>query len=388
MISTDQIFNQNSYADKLIEKTLRSNPKWGARDRKIVAETIYEIVRWKRLYFSILGDSETTIKNIWLITGIHFILKNDSLPAWEEFSSLNREEIFARNNQIKKERKIRESIPDWLDELGEKELGDDWDSEISALNQQAKVVLRVNELKTNRDELIKFFLQEDIVVIPHKEVSSALVLKERRNIFKSELFKSGFFEIQDVSSQLVAPALQLSPGMRVIDACAGAGGKTLHIATILQNKGRVIALDVDKWKLIELQKRAKRNGIQNIEVRLIESSKTIKRLKESADRLLLDVPCSGLGVLRRNPDAKWKMSVERIDGLKLTQEEILSSYQSMLKPGGIMVYSTCSILPSENQQQIGKFLTNFCNYSLIEEKVISPANSGYDGFYIAVLKKS
>ncbi|MDP2301522.1 MAG: methyltransferase domain-containing protein [Ignavibacteria bacterium] len=386
--SVDQIFNQNIYADKLIERTLKSNPKWGSRDRKIVAETIYELVRWKRLYLTILGDDTASIKNIWLLTGIHFILKKTTLPYWDEFSTLNKEEILLRNNNLQNQRKIRESIPDWLDEIGEKELGDEWDSEIAALNQQAKVVLRVNELKINRDELTNLFAQEAVEVIPHQEVKSALILKERKNVFKSELFKSGFFEIQDVSSQLVAPFLQLEPGMRVIDACAGAGGKSLHIATILQNKGKVIALDTEKWKLDELQKRAKRNNIQNIEVKMIESSKTIKRLKESADRLLLDVPCSGLGVLRRNPDAKWKMSIERINELKIVQQQILTNYQSMLKPGGMMVYSTCSILPSENQQQIEKFLLGNNNFSLIEEKIISPSKSGFDGFYIAVLKKS
>lgn len=386
--SVDQIFNQNIYADKLIERTLKSNPKWGSRDRKIVAETIYELVRWKRLYLTILGDDAATIKNIWLLTGIHFILQKTTLPSWDEFSTLNKEEILLRSNNLQNQRKIRESIPDWLDEIGEKELGDEWDSEIAALNQQAKVVLRVNELKINRDELINLFAQEAVEVIPHQEVKSALILNERKNVFKSELFKSGFFEIQDVSSQLVAPFLQLEPGMRVIDACAGAGGKSLHIATILQNKGKVIALDTEKWKLDELQKRGKRNGVQNIEVKVIESSKTIKRLKESADRLLLDVPCSGLGVLRRNPDAKWKMSIERIQELKIVQQQILSNYQSMLKPGGIMVYSTCSILPSENQQQIEKFLLGNNNFSLIEEKIISPSKSGFDGFYIAVLKKS
>lgn len=386
--SVDQIFNQNIYADKLIERTLKSNPKWGSRDRKIVAETIYELVRWKRLYLTILGDDTASIKNIWLLTGIHFILKKTTLPHWDEFSTLNKEEILLRNNNLQNQRKIRESIPDWLDEIGEKELGDEWDSEIAALNQQAKVVLRVNELKINCDELTNLFAQEAVEVIPHQEVKSALILKERKNVFKSELFKSGFFEIQDVSSQLVAPFLQLEPGMRVIDACAGAGGKSLHIATILQNKGKVIALDTEKWKLDELQKRAKRNNIQNIEVKMIESSKTIKRLKESADRLLLDVPCSGLGVLRRNPDAKWKMSIERINELKIVQQQILTNYQSMLKPGGMMVYSTCSILPSENQQQIEKFLLGNNNFSLIEEKIISPSKSGFDGFYIAVLKKS
>lgn len=177
--------------------------------------------------------------------------------------------------------------------------------------------------------------------------------------------------------------------MRVIDACAGAGGKTLHLAALMENKGSIIALDTHAWKLDSLKKRARRAGAFNIEVRNIENTKTIKRLHNSADRLLLDVPCSGLGVLRRNPDTKWKLSVEQLEELKETQQHILSSYSQMLKAGGKMVYATCSILPSENREQVDKFLQseNGAAFELIEDKTILPQSEGFDGFYMALLEK-
>jgi 16S rRNA (cytosine967-C5)-methyltransferase len=181
--------------------------------------------------------------------------------------------------------------------------------------------------------------------------------------------------------------MQLEPGMRVVDACAGAGGKTLHIAALMKNKGRIIALDVEKWKLDELQKRARRAGVSNLETRVIESSKTIKRLEKSADRLLLDVPCSGLGVLKRNPDAKWKLSPDFIAEVVTLQQHILQDYGNILKKGGLMVYSTCSILPGENENQVKSFLAkNNGSFELMDERYSWPS-SGFDGFYMALIRK-
>jgi len=216
-----------------------------------------------------------------------------------------------------------------------------------------------------------------------------LILDERTNVFRNPAFKEGLFEVQDGSSQLVASALAVEPGMRVIDACAGAGGKSLHLASLMENKGKVLSMDLEEWKLQQTKLRARRAGVSIIERKVIEGSKTIKRLKESADRLLLDVPCSGLGVLRRNPDTKWKLSKESIEKVQQTQQDILQSYPSMLKPGGQMVYATCSILPSENQDQVNKFLASEAgkDFELIEDHKVLSQESGFDGFYIARLQK-
>lgn len=190
-------------------------------------------------------------------------------------------------------------------------------------------------------------------------------------------FKQGLFEVHDAASQMVAPLLEVAPGMRVIDGCAGAGGKTLHIAALMQNKGKILALDVHDWKLAELRKRAARAGVDIAETRTIESSKTIKRLAGHADRLLLDVPCSGPGVLRRNPDAKWKLSEKEIDRLAAEQQDLLIRYSNMVKPGGKLVYATCSILPSANEKQIQRFLeTQGTEWELEQELKLDPAETG------------
>jgi 16S rRNA (cytosine967-C5)-methyltransferase len=229
---------------------------------------------------------------------------------------------------------------------------------------------------------------EEIVAAAPDEFPDALILEERQNIFTRQQFKDGLFEVQDAGSQLIAPFLQVKPGMRVIDACAGGGGKTLHLAALMQNKGRIIAMDIESWKLDELKKRARRAGASNnIETRLIDSSKVIKRLENSADRLLIDVPCSGLGVLRRNPDAKWKLSPEFIQEVKATQQSILNDYCDMLKTGGVMVYSTCSILPEENEDQVQMFLEHHKGqFELEAQRMILPSE-GFDGFFMARLKK-
>ena len=156
----------------------------------------------------------------------------------------------------------------------------------------------------------------------------------------------------------------------------------------MKNKGKVLCLDTESWKLEELRKRAKRNRVDIIETRPILNNKTIKRLFQRCDRLLLDVPCSGLGVLRRNPDAKWKVDRAYIEKVKLLQKQILMQYSEMLKPGGKLVYATCSILPSENSKQIAYFCTEQAHFQLEEESFISPAESGFDGFYMARLLKS
>ena len=247
--------------------------------------------------------------------------------------------------------------------------------------------MRANTLRTTRQQLERSLNENEIETRVDANYKDALILKERKNVFRTDAFKSGFFEVQDASSQLVAEFLEVKPGMRVVDTCAGAGGKTLHLAALMENKGQIIAMDIYAGKLKELKRRAKRAGAHNITPRVIESSKTIKKLKESADRVLIDAPCSGLGVLKRNPDAKWKLQPEFIENIKKTQAEILESYSRIVKKGGKMVYATCSILPSENEEQVAKFLKNNSDFTKVKENKVLPSKSGYDGFYMALLEK-
>jgi 16S rRNA (cytosine967-C5)-methyltransferase len=274
--------------------------------------------------------------------------------------------------------------------LGVKELGEEiWTKELAAQNEQAKVILRVNKLKTTKEKLRALLMDLNIETEFHKDYPDALILTERANVFLTDAFKDGLFEVQDASSQLVAYFLDVQPGMRVVDTCAGAGGKTLHLASLMENKGQLIAMDLYESKLKQLKIRAKRNGAFNIEPRVIESTKTIKKLYEKADRVLIDAPCSGLGVLKRNPDSKWKLQPEFIENIKKIQAEVLENYSKIVKPGGKLVYATCSVLPSENQDQIKHFLTTEIGkeFIFVQDKKVLAHESGFDGFYMALLER-
>ena len=385
----DGTFNHNFYADKTIEKILKSDKRWGSRDRGFIAETSYEIIRWKRLY-SQISETKSPYKygELWKMFSVWAVLKGIQLPNWKEFENTPTRRIKGKFDSLVKIRKFRESIPDWLDRTGCDELGENrWTSESSALNEKANVIIRANSLKINVNDLRKELQKEDIQVEKINGFPEALKLRERKNLFKTKAFQNGYFELQDASSQLVAPFLKAEKGMKICDVCAGAGGKTLHLSAITENKGQIIAMDIFKNKLFELKRRAKRNNAFNIETRLIENNKSIKRLHGKIDRLLIDAPCSGLGVLRRNPDSKWKLSQNFLDKIKDTQQEILKRYSPMLKENGKLVYATCSILPSENELQIKKFLKTEQGkkFKVEDEKKISPAQSGFDGFYMARL---
>jgi 16S rRNA (cytosine967-C5)-methyltransferase len=387
------IFHDNKYADKVIERLLKSNPRWGSRDRAFIAETTYDCVRWFRLLNALRGNADlkkTLNSTDFLeIVGVFLTLKHGENLDFESFKHLRFDNLKIQKADWQHDRRVRESIPDWLDEVGEKELGaEKWAFVLAAMNETADVVLRCNTLKINVLDLQKDLEKIGWATEKHPLSNTALVLQKRGNIFQTQLFKDGFFEVQDAGSQLIAPFLQVEAGMRVVDACAGAGGKTLHLATLMENRGKIIALDTEGWKLEELKKRARRNGIHIVETRPIESTKTIKRLADSADRLLLDVPCSGLGVLRRNPDAKWKLQPDFIENIKQTQQEILTNYSKMVRTGGKMVYATCSILPSENAEQVKLFLSKNPQFKWLDECSIAPDTARTDGFYMALLEKS
>jgi len=389
--SLDAIFNQNQYADKVVQQALKKDRRWGSHDRKFVAETIYEIVRYKRLY-SEIANVKTPYKreDLWKIFAVWAVLRSYPIPDWKQLDGTPQRRIKGRFDELSKERRLRESIPDWMDELAVKELTEEvWTREISAQNQQAKVVLRVNTLKTTKQKLHSILMDENIVTKTHKEYPDALILEERTNVFLTTAFKNGLFEVQDASSQKVAYFLDVKAGMRVIDACAGAGGKTLHIASLMENKGQIIALDIYQSKLKQLKLRAKRNGVFNVDYRIVDSTKVIKKLHEKADRVLIDAPCSGLGVLRRNPDAKWKLQPDFIQEIIKTQSQVLNDYSKMVKIGGKMVYATCSVLPSENEKQIQQFLNaeSGKNFRLVKEEKILAHKSGFDGFYMALLER-
>ena len=380
------IFLYNKYTGDVLDKAFRNNKKWGSRDRRFIGEAVFEIVRWQRL-LSYAANTTTSESDYFEKIIAVYLLKSDcQLPEFFSQLNLDPDLIIGRLNSTDLPFPIKESIPDWLNELGKKELSADWEKEVSALNSPASVYLRVNTLKTTISDLHEKLKSLEIETSLNPALPDCLILHKRQVLSSLQEYKDGLFEIQDAGSQQIAPFLNIETGMKIIDACAGAGGKTLHIASLLKNTGQIISMDVEEKKLIILKERALRAGAKNIGIKEIQPE-NIEKLKNFADRLLLDVPCSGLGVLKRNPDAKWKLSKSEIDKTVLLQAKILAEYTSMLKPEGILVYATCSILPAENEKQIEMLIKKSKKaFELEDQRHVWPSE-GADGFYMARLKK-
>ncbi|SHK48970.1 RsmB/NOP family class I SAM-dependent RNA methyltransferase [Chryseobacterium polytrichastri] len=382
----ETFFEKNKYADKVIERLLKAHRKWGSQDRAVVSEIFYNIIRWKKRLEYYMGEGVKP-DNIYKLIIAYLLWSKTNYKRFEEFEGIKIADI---TTKLKKgtvpTKAIEYSIPEWLVETLERELGPIWEKEMKALNERAPTVLRANALKTTPRELISDLESDNIVSYTVKNYPDAVQLEEKKNVFLTTAFKDGLFEVQDATSQKIGYFLDVKEGQRVVDACAGAGGKTLHLAALMGNKGQIIALDIYEWKLAELKRRAKRAGAHNIETRMIADNKVIKRLHEKADRLLIDAPCSGLGVLKRNPDSKWKIDQDFIDRIKKEQQQILQDYSKILKKGGKMVYATCSILPSENNLQVEEFLKNNPDFKMVKEEKVMPSE-GYDGFYMALIER-
>ncbi len=386
-----EIFSKEIYADKVLDRKFKSLKKLGSRDRRFISDLVYEGIRWiRRLSFGLgIDDFQKLSTEEYLkILAYQFFQKEKQLP---EFLQLYAADFAAADAKLQlcTETAILGSAPDWLDEIGKTYFPDQWLAILNSLNQMGSVDLRVNTLKIPKKDLIRKLNEAEILVEEIPDLTSGLTMKVRKNIFSSPLFLEGLFEVQDRASQLVAPLLELQKGMTLVDACAGAGGKSLHAAALLENSGTIFSFDVHQWKLDELQKRATRNGIKNIKTKLISEALPVE-LQNRADRLLLDVPCSGSGTFRRQPDAKWKLKRKDLEQVLQLQRRILDSYERILKVGGIMVYATCSFLPIENQLQIENWMLQpkqADRWQKLKEIKVLPDEGRGDGFYAVQLIK-
>jgi len=385
-----RVFAYQEYSDKAIQSVFKAKKKWGANDRAFVAENAYELIRWNKRYrYAIGGSTEDYFKKetrdiVPHLVAAHMYLKYDYIPDVLGVK-IDKAKVLERwNNPPSPD--IEKSVSTWLWEKGYEQLGERWGVELDSMNQMATVFLRVNSHLITREELLEVLHQEGISATAVLGIPHAIQLQKRLNVFRMPSFHKGLFEVQDGGSQQIAPFLEVEPGMRVIDACAGAGGKTLHIASLMENKGHIIAMDIYPAKLNELKHRARRLKLYNIETRLVDS-KQIKQLSNSADRLLLDVPCTGTGVIKRNPDAKWRINQKLLDDVLEKQKHILHSYASMLRKGGKMVYATCTLFPLENEKQIFAFLDENEQFELEDMLYIYPSETNFDGFFMAKLKK-
>ena len=380
----NDIFNEKRQADKVIQNLLKQNKKWGSRDRKFVAKVLYDIVRWKRLYEYVTNSDIKTIEGKWNILTAWSKQNSVEIPAWFE----NTVEHNKINLYQHLSFSIAQSIPDWLNETGYKELEKDFfEKEIQALNREAQVVIRTNTLLISKENLISKLNKKGIQTEVNTDYPEAIFIINRSKLTHLDCYKKGLFEIQDASSQLVAPFTEVKPEMTVIDACAGAGGKTLHLATQMKNKGKILAYDIYQNKIDELLRRARRNRVKIIREASVITPEIINNNREKADILLLDVPCSSLGTLRRKPGLKWELNPDKLLQINTIQKNILNSYANMTKVGGYLIYVTCSILPSENKENVNYFLKQNNNFTFVEDKNIFAHETKGDGFYMAKLKR-
>ncbi|MGC4013625.1 MAG: RsmB/NOP family class I SAM-dependent RNA methyltransferase [Luteolibacter sp.] len=374
----DAVLGEGLVLDRVLDTTFHANPRWGKRDRSFVAETVFEVTRWKRALEFVADGTHLTA-----LCAAQWRRMELDVPEWWKWEGASLATMADRELElVEQPRAIRESVPDWLDELGSAELGPLWAAELAALNQRAPIVLRVNTLLNDREEAARWLAGERVETVALADVPGALQVMKGR--IGKPLLTTGRIEIQDAGSQRITPMLNLEPGMRVIDACAGAGGKTLHAAALMENRGEIIALDVNGRKLHELTRRANHAGASIIRTQVWEHE-TLRELRGWADRVLIDAPCSGLGTLRRQPDLKWRLTASSLEKTRRLQRRLLDHYPEMVCPGGCFVYATCSVLPSENEGQIGNLLERDPRWQAEENLVASPAKDGSDGLFGARL---
>lgn len=300
---------------------------------------------------------------------------------------------------------VRASLPPWLCDRLVRRGG-----EALALSstQAPPQTLRANTLKTSQTQLLQTLNEEGFVVRACGAAKDGVVVVERGNVFRTAAFRDGLFEVQDEGSQLIALLAGAGPGMRVVDGCAGAGGKTLALACDMQNKGTLIALDVHGGRLKALKERCAKAGVHNVRVHDVEEEKkAVKRLKGSCDVVVVDAPCSGSGVLRRNPDTGWRLVEDDVARLVTLQKTLLQKYAALVKPGGALVYATCSLLDDENEAVVDAFLAQEQAFQVESARArlaargvavdldgdgrflrLDPVRHGTDGFFSCVLRRS
>ena len=377
-----EILEEQKRASRVLEQTVEAHPKWGARDRKLLYEAVYSILRWKRK-FDAMAEMEEGEFHPWSWIKSWCTLNDYAIPDWKEMQCsphATKEELMAFHTN---EQDIMHAFPSWLYVLGKKELEAAWESEMNALNSKAAVALRVNRILVSPKNLAeKLHHQFQIETAQKPQTPDALYLPKGRKLNKNPWFRKGHFEIQDANSQRIAPFCKVNAGMKVIDLCAGAGGKTLHLAALMRNRGKIRAFDVEVNKLSELNKRAKRAKVQCVETARIDDV-VVKENQAWADVVLIDAPCSGLGTLKRNPEIKWQLNSNRLEELQSTQRQLLQQAVNLIKKEGKIVYATCSILPLENQKQTAWFLEQYPDFKLEEDQQILGQDSDFDGFYMA-----
>lgn len=394
-----QVLEFEHPADALLSKFFRENRKLGLKDRNVIAETTYTILRHYIKLTKVVAakNSFTLIGYTWvklLGVGRHEIreLRTINLGELDKLPELDMNVV---------------ELPEWVIQRLSANLTPDEITELAkAMTKQAPLTLRVNTIKTSRNDVLAAFSEQGIKVKPTVFSPYGVKLNDRAALIKNELFLQGLIEVQDEASQLAGLLLEPKRGDMVVDFCAGSGGKTLLFGMLMKNSGRIYAFDVNERRLGNLTPRLARSGLSNVYPQLItsENDSKIKRLAEKMDRVFVDAPCLGLGTLRRNPDLKFRQNEQGLAEINVKQLDILTAASRLVKPGGVLVYATCSILRAENQDVVENFLSEHAEFEIIEVKQVlknldlvlkdqrylelSPVTHDTDGFFACIMQKS
>jgi len=429
----EQVRREAARADQAMQRVLRRERALRSVERRAVADAVYGLLRLQGRVDHLLDRALATRKlrmsglatpTQHLLRYAAYLIEGEGQSAgsaanmagpevapylWVLESVARPEELGAPADPIDA-LAAETSLPRWLAALWAEQLGPaETRSLAAALNQRAPLTVRANLLKGARDEL-RAALEAEGARVEHTRWSpNALTFQSRTNVFALKAFKAGLFEVQDEGSQLIAEACGARPGQVVVDACAGAGGKALALAAEMRNRGKLVACDRDGRRLDELRQRARRGGVHNWDARAVPEGPSgearLDDLRGKADVVLVDAPCSGLGALRRNPDARWRMDQAEVDSFPPRQRDILRRYAALVRPGGRLVYATCSINRRENEEVRAAFLSEHPEFGPVppsellgaeraaalgaraEDLQLLPHQHGTDGFYIAAMRR-
>lgn len=379
-----EIIDNGHHAEFVVKKYTSSN-KQGSKDRRFIATAIFEIVKNYRYYRYLGTESDDSFPD-WRPAVTAYLHESGYIPPkGGDWPVLKETDITDRKNALNALHAIRLSMPDWLYDLGHDAYGKQWNGLCDELRATAPIFLRVNLLLTNSTELSRYFDKKNIA---HNVLNYECIrLHQRLQLSADDAFNKGWYEIQDIGSQRISHFANPASGHFVIDACAGAGGKALHMATLMENKGQILALDINDTALKNITQRASRHGIDIISTTSYDNLSKEESLTDSADIVLCDVPCSGTGVFRREVDKKLRLTPDHLNSLITTQAEILTRASRWVKPGGSLIYATCSILPAENEAQANLFQDRHPEFRKQDTQLLLPEQDGHDGFFMASFVK-
>ncbi|MEQ8326546.1 MAG: RsmB/NOP family class I SAM-dependent RNA methyltransferase [Parvibaculum sp.] len=413
------IFLSGRPADRVFDNWSRASRFAGSKDRAAVSDIVFTVLRRRAELSAATGREDARL----LAFAALLLVEEKSLEALDAMADGSRHAPEALSREERETLAtaalpggeaapwVRLNYPEWLHAEFEEAFGGDLEREMAALMERAPADLRVNTLKSSRDKAQAALSEADVATEACPWSPWGLRISAKANLPGLAIYKNGSIEIQDEGSQLACLLTGAKPGEQVVDLCAGGGGKSLALAAMMENRGQIHACDTDPRRLGPLMPRAQRAGVRNLQTRTLgpyvegEPDMDLEGLRGHADCVLVDAPCSGTGAWRRNPDARWRLGPDTLAGYHAAQDEVLARGARLVKPGGRLIYVTCSLLPSENERRAERFLESHADFASIPWSAfwpegllpppaplgqglrLSPASTGTDGFFVCLFRR-